>query len=290
MRVLVVGSTGLLGQSVTRCCKGKGMEVVGVARSSADYSIDITDIDKLSTVVTELRPDIVINCAAIVNLAECESDPVKAYLVNARPASILSELSFELGYKNVFVSTDHYYPEGGNTKHTEDDPVRLVNEYARTKYVGEAYTLHSPDSLVLRTNIVGFRNKKDSPTFIEWVIGSLVNREQMQLFDDVFTSSIHVDDFAHGMYELVNSNASGIINLASSKVASKYDFVKAMADRMDIELDWVQVGSGKQLNPVRATSLGLSVEKAEKILGFDLPGLEQTASKLVEDYQNSGNA
>lgn len=285
MKVLVIGATGLLGNAIVHVGKQRGNDIIGMARRGTQCSVDLGMPEQLIETVTAIRPDVVVNAAAIVSLGACESDPGTAYCINGRPSSILSQLSGVIGFKLVYVSTDHYYCGDGPLSHDEASPITLVNEYARTKYIGESFTALAAGSLVLRTNIVGHRWREGAPAFAEWVIGALTRREPLTLFDDVFTSSIHVDVFAEAMFDMLAKNAAGTYNLASSEVSSKRDFVLALADQLGIDPDWATTGSGKALAPPRANSMGLAVGKAEALLGYRLPGLKETVSRLAQEWR-----
>ena len=283
--IIVLGATGLLGQSIITRALHTGHQIYGVASKNSDFNLDVRDINALQTLIYEIKPDIVVNCIANVNLAECEQNPEDAYVVNARPAALLSRLANVMGFKSIFVSTDHYYCGDGRKLHVESEPVTLVNEYARTKYAGECFASLNTSSLILRTNIVGHRWRNGAPTFAEWAIGALENRQKLTLFDDVFSSPIHVDAFSKILFDLINLNVSGIINLASRDVSSKKEFIESLASQLDIELDWANTGSGKSLIPVRADSMGLSVEKIEKIVGYNMPSLLDTVNALAIEHK-----
>lgn len=290
MKILLIGATGMLGQAIRRRGRERDLDIIGVARSGADYAIDVTDLKKLVALVDDLRPDVLVNAAAIVNLDVCERDPGMAYLVNARASSDLAHAAMAMGGKYVFVSTDHYWRGDGAKAHDEYAPVTLVNEYARTKYLGETLTLTADNALVLRTNIVGCRRKAGAPTFAEWVIGALTRREPLTLFDDVFTSSMHVDHFADAMFDLLGKDPVGVLNLASGEVSSKLAFVAALAAAMEIDLDWAETGSGASMHPPRADSMGLDVSRAEALLGRSLPDRHATVARLVEEWRDGNDA
>lgn len=287
MKVLVIGSTGLLGQALISEIKKRSMKVVGIARSGTDITCDVADKKSLENNIISLEPDIIINCAALVNLNKCEENPEYAYMVNARPASIISEIAAKKNLYFIQVSTDHYYTGDGNLKHNEDEPVRLLNEYARTKYAAEKFALTCPNSLVVRTNIVGFRNKEGEPTFVEWVIQNIENNSPMTLFYDYFTSSIHVKQFSSSLLDIIEKNPTGVLNLASREVASKEMFIKTLAKKMNIELTNSTrsslIAAGGEIK--RAESNGLDVNLAESILGYRLPALDDVITCILEEYE-----
>ncbi len=285
MKIAVLGSTGLLGQALLKFFNKKKCNVLGLARKNADVNIDITNDKELLDFFENNNFDIIINTVAIVNHKFCEDNPGLAYQINSHPASVISEYTKIKGNYFIQISTDGYYSGDKNLKHKESDNIKLLNEYARTKYAGEMFALTDPNALVVRTNIVGFRGTPSQPTFVEWVINSIKNNDEMTLFDDYFTSSISVSQFSEALYSLVLKKPSGIFNLAGNHVSSKADFIQNLAKEFDLELKNPKIGSVESLvSSKRADSLGLDVSKAESLLGYNLPDLKSVIKQLKKDY------
>lgn len=280
---LVLGSTGMLGQALISALTYRGENAVGLARKDADICLDVTDVDTLAGVVDDLNPDIVINAAAQVDLTYCEQNPAQCYLINTKVSGLLANSSA----RYVYISTDHYYTGDQDRKHDEEEPVNLCNEYARTKYLGERLTLLNDDALVLRTNIVGFRGWPERPSFIEWVLTVLEKGEPFNMFTDYYTSSIDVHSFSESVFDLIDKNARGVINLASSEVANKKQFIETVAQQFELSDEpgrsctIMQTLSGVKRNE----SLGLDVSKAENILGYRLPDLQKVVNNLAENHK-----
>lgn len=271
----------MLGRALVAEGLARGMDVVGLARQQAELCVDISNPLALINATRRVSPDIIINAAATVSLDQCEADVGRAYAVNARPAALLAEESARCGFRLIQVSTDHYYCDDGRTRHTEGSPIRLINEYARTKFAAEGFALTAPSALVIRTNIVGFRWRNNTPAFVEWVIAAIENRRPITLFADYYHSPIYVRDFAVGLFDLIELDATGVVNLAGHEVVSKAEFIEAIACALGIELDWAERGSVNSLNVIRATSLGLDVSLAESLLGRLLPSVEATVRQLI---------
>ena len=281
MTIVVVGATGMLGQALLREGARRGNKPIGLARRDADYDVNITDSEKLARTLEQIRPVMLINTAAVTSIDGCEHDSSLAYDVNARAVAIMANVCAKMGTYLVQISTDHYYVNDRAAKHEETAPIHLVNEYARTKYAGEAFALTCPGSLVVRTNIVGFRGK-GQPTFIEWAIASLQSGERMTLFDDFFASSIHVDGCASALFDLFPRNVTGILNVAAREVCSKKELICLLAEKLGIELSNTKTGSVSTLSDTRrAESLGLNVDKAERLLGYELPTMQEVIDALV---------
>jgi dTDP-4-dehydrorhamnose reductase len=281
--LLVLGSTGLLGQAMLAEANVRGWPTQGAARSGADHAVDVSDLDALERLIRQSSCSVIVNCAALVDLDACERHPDIAYAVNARPPALLARLARELGFKLVQISSDHFFTGDGSAAHDEQAPVQLLNEYARTKYAGEAFTLTAPTALVVRTNIVGLRGWPERPTFVEWALDALLQARPISLFDDFFTSSIHAGDCAQAVLDLVSLDASGLLNIASSQVSSKRAFVEALAEAAAMRAPNTSAGSIRELVPRRAESLGLDVARAERLLQRHLPDLHDTVRAVVAE-------
>lgn len=281
MVLLVFGATGLLGQAIRAEAVRRRIRAFGVARANADHVIDLSRIDSLAPLFGQLRPQIVINAAAQTSLDACESDPGESYRINARAVALIADQCRAVDTPFVQISTDHFFSGGGDRRHGEMDPVVLVNEYARSKYAGEAFALAYPRSLVLRTNIAGFRGWTARPTFAEWLLDSLAKRKPLRLFDDFHTSTIDVPAFSRALFDLLEKGATGLVNLASRSVSSKRQFAHALARSIGVDLDWDEPASLRELKTPRAESLGLDVTIAERLLGYRLPTLEEVCRSLA---------
>ena len=108
--VLLLGANGMLGKAVSRYAANQDeWEIVTVARSNADICMDLTDDDALVRCFKQVRPHVVINTAAVVNINLCEGNIENAYRVNARLCSFIANLCDIYGGYFVQISTDHYY-------------------------------------------------------------------------------------------------------------------------------------------------------------------------------------
>jgi dTDP-4-dehydrorhamnose reductase len=284
--LLVLGATGLLGQAFMAEARARGMPCSGVARSGADHAVDVTDTQALRALLCDAAPAVIVNCVAVTSHALCEEQPELAFLVNARTPGLIAQLTAELGARFVHISSDHFFSGDGSIPHDEGVPVRLVNEYARSKYAGESLALTDPSALAIRTNIVGIRGWPNRPTFAEWALDGVENARALTLFDDFFTSSMHTRACAKQVLDLVSLGASGLINVASSRVSSKREFVQALAQAVGADLRDMQVGSVRELVPRRAESLGLDVTYAERLLGRRLPDLDDTITAIVAESRD----
>jgi dTDP-4-dehydrorhamnose reductase len=284
--VVVLGHTGLLGQALMHVAAGRGLKTYGISRRSVP-GLSLARVPDLAPFLDPLAPGLVINAAAITDLAVNECEPAEAMDLHARLPGLIAQWARQRGKPWVQISTDHYWNDTKNRRHAEDALVHPPNVYARTKHEGEMLALADPGALVLRTNIVGFRGRSGEPTFVEWALGALeraaAGGEPVKAYTDVWASSIEVHQLAEALFDLVDKGATGLLNVASRESVSKADFLTALADAAGYtRKHLVPTRRPKQGRPRRANAMGLEVARAEALLGRALPTLAEVITAIVE--------
>ncbi len=290
MSWLILGATGLLGEALMAEARRRAIAVTGLARSGTDIALDIGDDDALLACLDGGSWEVAINAAAITGLDACEREPMLAYRINARAVAVMAECCRRKGRYFVQISTDHYFTGDGRVRHDETAPVRLVNEYARSKYAGEAFAATCPGALIVRTNFTGFRRRPGPPTFADWALDVIERDAPACLFDDFYTSTLDVEALATALADLIEQRPSGILNVAAREVASKKAFVEALAARLGRTLTRPTPASVSDLRPVRAESLGLDVSRAEALLGRPLPAFDEVIEALARTRKELAHA
>lgn len=282
MKVIIFGANGMLGSVLKN--QYQDWQLITPSHAECDFSKK----QCVSSFIDSVQPGVVINAAAVVNIDTCEKDKNLALNVNGLAVAEMAMACNKWQASFVQISTDHYYINDGSRKHTEEEPVHLINYYAQTKFIGEVYALLADRHLIVRTNIIGFKAKKNQQTFLEWAIERIFNKEQINLFSDYFTSSIDIYHFSAILKSLITKNIYGIFNVGANEVLSKSDFIIKLASKMQISLNQpnlCSVSNEKNLI-IRANSLGLDVSKVESVLNQSMPSSEEVIQKILEVYHN----
>ena len=290
MSWLILGATGLLGEALMAEARRRAIPTTGVARSGTDIALDLADDEALRACLESGSWDVVLNAAAIVDIQACERDPALAYRINARAVALIAESCRRRHRHFVQISTDHYFTGDGRLPHDEAAPVRLVNEYARSKYAGEAFAATCPGALIVRTNFTGFRRHAGPPTFADWAFDIIEGDAPATLFDDFYTSTMDVETLAAAVVDLVGQGTSGLINVAAREAVSKKTFIEALAARLGRRLTRATGAHVAELTPPRAESLGLDVSRAEALLERPLPTLDEVAEALAHQRRELAHA
>jgi dTDP-4-dehydrorhamnose reductase len=275
---LVLGNTGLLGQALMAELTRRGHRAVGVSRAGG---VDLACVSTLAQTLDPHKPDLVINAAAITDLAHCERHPADAWLLHARLPSLLAQWADSNGVRWVQVSTDHYFTASGNVLHDELAPVTLLNEYARSKHAGECAALAKPQALVVRTNIVGRRGWAGRPSFAEWAHAALASGEPFNGYTDTWASSMEAGQCAAALLDLVEVGARGLLNVAARESISKAQFIWNLAAATGLSAGAMRASTRPAGGLPRAHTLGLDVTRTEQLLARALPDAREVAQAVA---------
>src|SRR4051812_44735955 len=148
MRLLVIGSGGMLGRAVARDAARLGHDVVTLGHQQ----LDITDADHVARIVGAARARAGINCAAYTDVDGAEAHEGRALRVNGDGAGHVARAAAEAGARVVHVSTDYVFDGAKREPWVESDPVAPLQAYGRTKLAGEVAVAESgAEHAIVRT-------------------------------------------------------------------------------------------------------------------------------------------
>jgi len=136
-KILVIGFKGMLGTALMQAVKAKGLHAIGADVRSKENNIDITNLDSVTSVIKDIRPDVVIHTAAYTDVDGCELNHDKAYLINAEGAKNVATACKDAGAFLVYISTDFIFDGKKRAPYTEDDKPNPINVYGKSKLQGE---------------------------------------------------------------------------------------------------------------------------------------------------------
>jgi len=190
---------------------------------------DLTDEAFIDKLLVEVQPDLIIHCAAIVNVNLCEQNKALCENVHINATKYLAQYKKA---KIVYISTDSVF-DGVKGNFSETDQTAPQNYYAKTKLLGESAVLANPSSLIVRTNIYGF-NKPAGKSLAEWALGELNSGKQVNGFSDVYFNPLYTRQLARIIKDLIDSGKEGIFHAASTAKLSKFEFVRSIAKAFDL--------------------------------------------------------
>lgn len=204
MKVLVLGSEGMLGHVVKLYFQEQGHTVRGTSRSgSEDYTLDVTkNLSDIEVFVDDFKPDTVINCIGILNKV-AEEHKALAVMVNSYLPHYVDEVSRKKGVKFIHVSTDCVF-DGKKGEYTEDSFRTATDFYGRSKGLGE---VTNDSSVTLRTSIVGPDKNQNGVGLFQWFMNQ---EKETNGFDKVIWTGVTTLEFAKCMEKAIANNLTGL--------------------------------------------------------------------------------
>ena len=148
MKALVFGARGQLGVAIGDAAADGSVELV-----AADRRVDVADNAAVTGLIETVRPDWVINCAAITDVDGAHANPARAMAVNGLGAGYLARAAATVGARIVQISTEAVFDGERTTAYREDDACRPVSVYGTAKLAGEMLAaIYNPQAYVLRTS------------------------------------------------------------------------------------------------------------------------------------------
>jgi len=281
-KILVVGSSGFIGQELTYKLYHAGYGVVGGINSqempSVPYKkvkIDILSRKSVEDAVTFEKPDIIVNLAAMSRIKECKEKPDLAYRLNVEGVEFLVDTAEKLEKKPLFVqfSTDHIFNgiDRKNGNYKENDKTIPSNYYGETKLDSEGVVKDSSlEYLIVRTSLnfgwYRYSNRQmDRLHFI--VMKKLKERENYTVNPNTIISPTYLEYLCEGVLFLLEKNIRNeTVHIAGKDALSKFEFATRIAKLFGGKSCEKRVMTLTNILNIKNTSLN-----TEKMLGLGYP-------------------
>lgn len=289
-RMLITGVSGLLGNNLAHYFRSK-YQILGLYNDHAvcikgisTIKADILSCEQLKKYVHTFRPDIVIHCASLTNIEECQDRQYFTRLVNVIGTRNVLE-ALDTKTKLIYISTDSVY-DGRKGNFKEPDHVFPQNYYGLSKFEGELEVSKRKNHLVLRTNIFGW-NIRDKFSIAEWILNELRNEREIKGFKDAYFSSIYTLELAKLIDAAIKKNLTGIYNCASKDSCSKYKFACRLARRFGLNASLIKPIAIDDFGFMakRGKNLSLNVQAISRALRRTLPTIKDSIEHFYDDHK-----
>lgn len=253
-------------------------DVVGRAHAE----LDVGNWRAVSSAVSALRPEAIVNCAAYNDVNQAETEPVAALDANAWGPRNLARAAAETGARFVHFSTDFVFDGETSAPYTEDDPPRPQGRYAASKLLGEWLALEATAAFVLRVeSLFGGSYAKSS---IDMLLRAVVNGRLARPFSDRVVSPSYVEDVTGATARILDGGvAAGLYHCVNSGLTTWLDLTRELArlaGRPDAPIEAVRMADA-HLHPPRPRFAALSNAKLASA-GIEMPTWQDALRRYVE--------
>jgi dTDP-4-dehydrorhamnose reductase len=280
MRILIIGSTGLLGSDLIE----DWAEDTIIPATSRDA--DIRDPEHVRRLVSSERPEWIILTAGYTDVDGSERDPDIAFAVNRDGTRNVSIVARELGAKLCYLSTDYVFDGASTRPYEPEDPVRPLNVYGASKAAGEqAVQEQAGHWLIARTSWLFGAARVSFPEKILQAAGS---QPELKVVADQVGSPTYTRDLATAIRGLVRANAQGALNITNSGTCSWFDFAKETLQWAGQRTPISPITSEAAARPARRPAYSVLSSKSLASYGITLRSWQDALQAYLLELRRKG--
>lgn len=292
-KIVVTGANGFIGRRILQHLSAKGRcEAYGFSLNADKWPgkgykfirADITDMRAMKENLYGIRPDVVINTAALSVVDYCEAHQREAYTVNTSAVKQLAQTCTELNSRLIHLSTDFVFDGNTGKPYTEGDSPDPVNYYGQTKWLGEKEVAsHCSNWAIARVVLVyGKTLPGQHGNIVQLVRSKLEKKEPVKVVTDQYRTPVWVEDVVQGVDLLSgNGNLNGIYHICGRECLSIADIAYRTAGFFNLDPSLIIPVTTEEMNEQtpRPRFSCLSIAKAQKDLNYTPHILEEGMSE-----------
>ena len=292
-KILITGSNGLLGQKLIYQLIGypdyqvfatsRGENRTLIKKRYEYIPLDITQEQEIQETFDYVKPDIVINTAAITNVDACEDNKKECWELNVEAVQYLATACEKYNAHLIHVSTDFIF-DGVSGPYNEESVPNPISYYGESKLAAEEIVKNSlcKFSIVRTVLVYGVVDNMSRSNIVLWAKGALETGKELTVVDDQYRTPTLAEDLAHGCILIAQKGAEGIYNISGDEYMCITDLVKRVAKYFKFDENLVKPISSSSLNQkaARPPKTHLLLDKAKKELDYMPSSFEEGLSIL----------
>lgn len=273
-KIWITGANGQLGLACQQ--QWKSSEAFSIACVTGEQECDITDREAVCSKAMEIKPDIIVNCAAYTAVDLCETEQQTAYAINALGPKNLAEAANISGAKLVQISTDYVFDGTKREPYTEDDQTNPQSVYGKTKLEGEHWVQKlAKHFLIIRTAWLYGEGKN----FVRTMQRLAKTETEIRVVQDQIGTPTSTKALAQMLDYLLQKDQSGIFHGTCEGETSWYTFASYILKEEAVKV--VPIGTEQfQAKARRPQYSVLENQRLKELGGFTMPHWQQA----LDDY------
>lgn len=260
-RVLVLGSTGMVGKAWCNLLRDQGIDYASASRPE----FDLHNPDSISATVNDSF-DLVVNAAAWTDVDGAESDESGANQGNAYALEQIAQRCAELNATLITYSTDYVFNGRAKSPYAIDSPIEPINAYGRSKALGESRLRQAYENhIMIRTSWV---HAPWGNNFVLTMRSLMSNRDELQVVNDQRGRPSQAISLARGSLELYTHGALGTWHLTDAGECTWHGLACEIRDALDSSCIVHPCSSDAFPRPASRPGFStLCIEQTESLIG-----------------------
>ena len=290
LKFLVTGSAGLVGQQVVKDLSKSNQVFSCYNESKPEYGdsvkMDLKNYEMVSSILTEIKPDVVIHLGAMTGVDLCEKEKTSASEINTKATEIIAKECSKLNSFLVYVSTDYVF-DGNFGMYKEDDVANPLGFYGKSKLEGEKAVQNFSTNWCIARTSTPFGLHPTKKSFPMWVIENLQKQKQIDVLIDQFTSPTYIPNLSRMLIEISERRITGIIHAAGASKISRYQMASMVSDKLNLDGTLLKQISMNKMKWVaqRPKDSSLDVSRASSILNEKPQKIDQSLNLFIDEMK-----
>lgn len=293
MKVLVVGRSGQVARALARCAASNSLiNLEALGRPD----LDLVDAARVPSIIAAREPDIVINASAYTAVDKAESEPDRAYAINAIGAGAVAKGAEAAGAALLHLSTDYVFSGAKTTPYLEDDATGPITAYGVSKLAGEEMVLQAkPDAVIVRTAWVF---DADGANFVRTMLRLATSRSQIGVVADQLGCPTYAHDLAAALLAIAGAAKDGASHAGVYHCVGAGDASWATVAEEIFSLSRARRGPAAAINRVstsayptparRPANSRLNCAKVARDFGVEMRPWQQALADCIDEIAASG--
>lgn len=288
-RIVITGANGQLGHAVNQVLKNRTDITIintdmGEPTAYCPIILDITNPVAVMNLVQDLKPEIIINCAAHTAVDLCETDQERAYRINALGPKNLATAADALDVTLVHISTDYVFDGNAENPYTEDARTNPQSVYGTTKLAGEDFvkTLCSKYYIIRTAWLYG-----DGKNFIKTMLNLAEKNPEIKVVNDQFGSPTSALELARAIEVIMDSEQYGIYHATCEGVTTWYEFAVEIFNQAGEDVIVNPISSEEFKAAAKRPQYSVLENKRLKELGYNMLPWQEALKEYMNELKVS---
>ena len=222
-KIWITGAEGHIGTALLDLLEGVEYQLL----PTDIEEVDITKIDEVTQFVHVNRPDVVINCAGLTDVQECENNVDEAYRVNAIGVRNVALAANEVNAKVIQISTDDVFDKESRVPYNEFDNVQPRTIYGKSKEAGEKILTQLLNRFVIIRSSWIYGIGRD---FVDEVRRNVGQGKTMEVPNNQYAAPTSAKELAKVIRYFIDNEEYGLYHVVCPGSCSRYEFARTILE------------------------------------------------------------
>lgn len=286
MRVLICGSSGLLGSRIAHYFHLKGVQYIGTYNKKCvdnAIQVDFSDIESIKNVMLQHSITTCINCIVERRVDICEDNWTEIKKTNIDITNNIAKVCNSMGVHMIHISTDYVF-DGTEAPYGPDSKTNPLQNYGISKLISEQRVIrHCSNHTIIRVPVLYSEYIENMSDSAVTVIGKKILDRTKEFKEDNFSvrRPLYIEDLCPFIYDCVYKGSQGIQHFGNPRdKVSKYNISEMIAGFLQKSLNVVPINTPPRDGADRPIDTQLVVEMSGYNFTNIRVGLERCFSKL----------